>query len=193
MTSSPNRRPLFLLGLGGLGILYPGLVYISLGRVPSAVLAVLALGLVGARLAVTRGGALASALVPTLAAILVATAAFALVAPALAVLAYPVLMSLGMAAAFGLSLRNGPTLVERFARLTEPEPSAAARAYMRKVTWVWFLFLLGNAGLSALTVAMGDREIWTLYNGLIAYLLMGSLFGIEYLIRRRVRAREKAA
>lgn len=193
MTSSPNRRPLFLLGLGGLGILYPGLVHVSLGRVPAAALAGLALVLAGARLAVTRRGALESALVPILAAVLIATAAVALVAPALAVMAYPALMSLGMAAAFGLSLRRGPTLVERFASLTEPDPSPTARAYMRKVTRVWFLFLLGNATLSALTVAAGDRELWTLYNGLISYLLMGTLFGVEYLIRRRVRAREKAA
>jgi uncharacterized membrane protein len=176
-----------------LGLLYPGLVYLALGRVPAGALAALALILVGARLGLTRGRAATGPLVPALAATLVATATFALLDPTLAVLTYPVLMSLGMAAAFGLSLRGGPTLVENFASLTEPEPSPSARAYMRKVTLVWFMFLLGNATLSALTVAAGDRDLWTLYNGLISYLLMGTLFAIEYLIRRRVRARETAA
>jgi len=193
MTSSPNRRLLLGLGLGGLGLLYPGLVYLALGRVPAGALAALALILVGARLGLTRGRTATGPLVPALAATLIATATFALLDPTLAVLTYPVLMSLGMAAAFGLSLRGGPTLVENFASLTEPEPSPAARAYMRKVTLVWFMFLLGNATLSALTVAAGDRDLWTLYNGLISYLLMGTLFAVEYLIRRRVRAREKAA
>lgn len=193
MTFSPNRRLLLGLGLAGLGVLYPVLVYLALGRVPTGALAALALILVGARLGLTRDRAATGPLVPALTATLIATATFALLDPTLAVLAYPVLMSLGMAAAFGLSLQSGPTLVERFARLTEPEPSPSARAYMRKVTQVWFVFLLGNASLSALTVTTGDRELWTLYNGLISYLLMGTLFAVEYLIRRRVRARENAA
>ena len=35
----------------------------------------------------------------------------------------------------------------------------------------------------------GDMAIWSLYNGVISYLLMASLMTAEYLLRRRMRAR----
>jgi uncharacterized membrane protein len=192
MTSSPNRPRIAVLALGGIGLAYPFLIYAALGRVPAGALVLVALALIGARLGMTRG-IVARSLAPTMFAVLVVTAALAFVEATLAALAYPVLMSLGMAAAFGLSLRGGPTLVEIFSSLTHPDPTPAAKAYMRKVTLVWCVFLLGNAAVSALTVASGDMVLWTLYNGLISYVLMGVLFAGEYLVRRRVRARGKAA
>ncbi len=192
MTSLPNRPGVAVLALGGIGLAYPFLVYAALGRVPAGALAMVALALIGARLSLTRG-IVARSLAPTMLAVLVVTAALAFVEASLAALAYPVLMSLGMAAAFGLSLRGGPTLVEIFASFTHPDPTPVAKAYMRKVTLVWCVFLLGNAAVSAVTVALGDMALWTLYNGLISYVLMGVLFGAEYLVRRRVRARGRAA
>ena len=46
-----------------------------------------------------------------------------------------------------------------------------------------------DAGKSALVTAlwMSDRA-WALYNGLIAYVLIGLLFGAEWLVRQRVKA-----
>ena len=58
---------------------------------------------------------------------------------------------------------------------------------MRKVTQVWCVFLLVNAALSAATALWGDLAVWTLYNGLISYGVMGTLFAVEYAIRRRVQ------
>jgi uncharacterized membrane protein len=142
------------------------------------------------RFAVHRGTALARALGPALVMVAVATAATSVLDATAAAQAYPILMSLGMAAAFGLSLRWPPTLIEIFAAVVEPQPTAAARTYMRRVTVAWSLFLVANAGLSAASWASGDLGLWTLYNGLVAYLLMGLMFGAEYLIRRRVRSRE---
>ncbi len=193
MTSSPNRPRIAVLVLGGIGLAYPFLVHAALGRVPAGAIVLVALALIGARLGLTRGTAAAGPLVPVMIAVFLGTAALALLDSSLAALAYPVVMSLGMAGAFGLSLRGGPTLVESFAGLTDPDPSPAAKAYMRKVTFLWFVFLLGNAVVSAVTVASGDMALWTLYNGLISYVLMGFLFAVEYAVRRRVRARGRAA
>lgn len=102
---------------------------------------------------------------------------------------YPVLMNLSFLTLFAFSLRHPPSVVERLAALREPVITPAARAYMRKVTWAWCLFFGGNASLALATVLLGSIEVWTLYNGLLAYLLMGLMFGLELLIRRRVRAR----
>jgi len=42
-----------------------------------------------------------------------------------------------------------------------------------------------NGTLAAMTVAIGNVELWVWYNGLIAYLLMGGLVVAEYWVRRR--------
>jgi len=79
------------------------------------------------------------------------------------------------------------SLVERLARLQEPELPTAAIRYTRRVTRVWCLFFIGNGLFSGWTVWHGDLALWSLYNGLISYLLMGALMAGEYLIRRRSR------
>jgi uncharacterized membrane protein len=43
-----------------------------------------------------------------------------------------------------------------------------------------------NGALAAYTAVFASREAWALYNGVIAYLLMGGLFAGERLLRRRV-------
>jgi len=189
MTCSPppRRRGRSLL-LAGLGLLYPGLVFVALDRVPAGALVLAALALVAARLGLlARGGPLAAALIPPLGLVALATALLGLTSAERAALAYPLLMSLGMASAFAWSLRPGqPCLVEHFAALSTPAPTPAARAYMRKVTVAWALVLSGNAALSGWTVLHGDPALWALYNGLLSYLLLGVTAGIEYLIRRVV-------
>ncbi|MDP4840293.1 MAG: AMP-binding protein, partial [Alphaproteobacteria bacterium] len=55
--------------------------------------------------------------------------------------------------------------------------------YTRNVTKVWVGFCLLNAVLSYTTVRSGNLEIWTLYNGVISYGLMGILLGGEFLFR----------
>lgn len=189
MISSPNRPGISAALVGGLGLAYPFVVYGAMGRVPASALVVVALALIGARLGALRGRAVARNLMMPLGAVAAATALLALVDPAGATLAYPVLMSLAMAASFGLSLWRGPPLVQVFASLREPAPGPEAQGYLRKVTWVWFAFLLANAALSALTAWSGDLALWTLYNGLVSYLLMGLLFAAEWAVRRRVRHR----
>lgn len=100
---------------------------------------------------------------------------------------YPVLVSLVMLACFGATLIVGPPLIERLARLREPDLPEHAVRYTRRVTQVWVGFFLFNASLAAALTLWAPLSWWTLYNGLIAYLLMGLLFAGELLVRRRVR------
>jgi uncharacterized membrane protein len=102
---------------------------------------------------------------------------------------YPALVSFIFLAVFAASLVRPPTVIERIARLTEPDLPSAAVAYTRCVTQVWCSFFVLN-GLAALaTTFWASDEIWTFYNGFVAYLLMGILFAGEWLVRRHVRAR----
>lgn len=97
---------------------------------------------------------------------------------------YPAAVNLGMLALFALSLVFPPSMVERFARLGEPELPDAGVRYTRRVTQVWCFFFVGNGTAAVYTALYADRETWALYNGFVAYLLMGALFGGEWVYRR---------
>ena len=105
-----------------------------------------------------------------------------------AMLYYPVWVNSGMLLLFGWSLYYPPTVVERLARLMDGELDAKGVAYTRKVTQVWCGFFLLNGSIAMLTAWWGNWDLWVLYNGFIAYLLMGALMAAEWLVRRRVRA-----
>ncbi|WP_348740475.1 hypothetical protein [Pseudomonas rhodesiae] len=102
---------------------------------------------------------------------------------------YPSLVSAFMLTLFGLSLKYGPPIVERLARMTEPQLPPEAIVYTRQVTVVWSVFFLANGLLAAALTLWAPLSWWTLYNGLIAYGLMGLLFAVEWLVRQRVRGR----
>jgi uncharacterized membrane protein len=100
---------------------------------------------------------------------------------------YPVLISLLLLGLFALSLKVGPPLVERLARLREPELPELAVRYTRQVTKVWALFFLGNGLIAAALTLWAPLSWWTLYTGLISYGLIGLLFAGEWLVRQRLR------
>lgn len=102
---------------------------------------------------------------------------------------YPLTVSLALLCLFGWSLTRPMSLVERLARLQEPALPPAAIGYTRRVTQVWCGFFVINGALAAFTIWHGDLALWSLYNGLISYALMGGLMGAEYLVRRRLLKR----
>ncbi len=100
---------------------------------------------------------------------------------------YPALISALLLFVFGISLKYGPPMVERIARVREPDLPPEAIPYTRKVTWVWVGFFVFNGLMSSALTLWAPLSWWTLYNGFIAYILMGVLFGGEWLLRRRLR------
>lgn len=100
---------------------------------------------------------------------------------------YPVLVNGVLLAAFGASLATPVSAVERMARMRGADVSAPAQAYMRVVTKVWCGFFIVNGAIALGTAVWASEAVWSLYTGVIAYLLMGALFGVEYLVRLRVR------
>jgi uncharacterized membrane protein len=104
------------------------------------------------------------------------------------VLALPVLVNLALLFGFASSLREVP-MIERFARLQKAELGPAQLRYCRTVTVIWCVFFVLNAGVSAGVALWGSLALWSLYTGLIAYVLMGMLGGTEYVVRK-IRFRE---
>ncbi|HLJ62543.1 MAG TPA: hypothetical protein VKT70_00450 [Stellaceae bacterium] len=175
-----------------LGLAYPFLVYAGLHWVSPFLLAVLWLALIAARLLFYRRGADPMTTL-ALAAAGLGVAVFLFISPLAGLKAYPICLSLALAGLFAWSLRHPPPIIERLARLRRPTLSPNAIAYLRKVTWAWFGFFLVNAGLSGLSALSGNLDLWTLYNGLLSYLLMGALIGGELILRGVVRPHEGSA
>ncbi|CAM2926852.1 hypothetical protein [Vibrio rarus] len=99
---------------------------------------------------------------------------------------YPVVVNICMLAVFASSLRQPQTIVERLARLQEPELPQSGVIYTRKVTIMWCFFFIFN-GLFALFTCFYSLKLWTLYNGFISYILAGSLFAGEWAVRQFIR------
>ncbi|MBC3831969.1 hypothetical protein H8K33_10650 [Undibacterium amnicola] len=169
-----------------LTLIYPLAIWFGKGQVEPRWLAVLLLVLVATRLPALKISKLArwSALCGLMM-VLAAVWTNALLPLKL----YPVLVNLAFLIAFAYSLSTPQSMVERFARITEPDLPDVAVRYTRNVTKVWCAFFVFNGSMALITAIWASQEIWTLYTGVVSYLLMGSLFVIEYLVRIRFKRR----
>ncbi|MDG0505083.1 hypothetical protein MXU73_13310 [Klebsiella quasipneumoniae] len=104
---------------------------------------------------------------------------------------YPVVVNSVMLAVFGGSLWSTMPIIERLARLREPDLPERAVRYTRRVTQIWCAFFIINGGIALFTALYGDLSLWTAWNGIISYLLMGTLMAGEWLVRQRVIKRDK--
>jgi len=87
-------------------------------------------------------------------------------------------------AAFTYTLGHPPSMIEVFARVSNPDLPQDAIGYTRKVTMVWCGFFLINGLIALWTALLADIETWTLYNGLISYCAIGALVAGEVIFRR---------
>jgi uncharacterized membrane protein len=106
-----------------------------------------------------------------------------------AVLYYPVLVNAALLVVFAASLASPQSAIERIARLRDPELPPAAVAYTRRVTIVWSVFFALNGAAALYTALYTTLETWALYNGLIAYVLIGTVFAVELAIRTAMKTR----
>lgn len=100
---------------------------------------------------------------------------------------YPVLVSCAMFTVFAYSLYSPPTVIERLALVREPDLSPGVRLYTRRLTQVWCGFFVINGAVALGTALWASEAIWSLYTGVVSYILMGVLLGGELLLRGRLR------
>jgi uncharacterized membrane protein len=182
------------LAVGGVLVLYPVLVYFGHRHLEPRSMALILVALCVARLVVLRlaptakpAGAFGTAqlLAACLGAIGLALLTIWRGSPQ-AMLYYPVLMNAVLLAVFAWSVIHPPTIVERIARSTTRDLPARAVPYLRRVTIAWSVFFVFNGGVALFTAMETSFETWTLYNGFLAYVLIGLMFGAELLARQRV-------
>jgi uncharacterized membrane protein len=90
-------------------------------------------------------------------------------------------------ATFGLaflrSLKSTP-LIEHFARMVKSDLSGPERAHCRRWTAVWGYYLLVLAAFGLVLAKYASLAVWTIYVGVLTYVLVGVLFAIEYVVRK---------
>jgi len=100
------------------------------------------------------------------------------------VLALPVLVNAVLLLHFAGSLVGPVPLVERLARLEQPELSPSEVRYCRSVTWLWVSFFVVNGLVAGVLAVTGPLSLWAVYTGLVSYLLIGLVFTGEFIVRR---------
>jgi uncharacterized membrane protein len=169
------------------GIAYPAIVFFLRGSFDPFLFVLLALLVVGLRLAFGRFGV--GPWRPALAAVAFGLVALVLVDGALAALAYPVLLSLAVAFVFGVTLWRSPSLVEQFALATGEAWSPELQHYCRNVTLIWTVWLCLNAVIAAVLALSGSARAWALWTGLLSYVVSALLFAGEWTVRRLLKHR----
>lgn len=114
---------------------------------------------------------------------------------------YSVVISATFLAIFASTLFLEPNIIFRFATLADKSIKGSSfenqvKKYCKKVTIVWCCFFVLNGTVSAITAFIQNiiptisdelaNTIWSVYNGGLSYILMGTLFVVEFIIRKMV-------
>lgn len=167
--------------------LYPVAVYFGSQHFPAPLVALALLPIVlsrgGLNIPGTRWVAVAAAVLALL------TFVFNSILP---LKLYPALVNVVLLTLFTASLRTPPSIIERIARLREPDLPPEGVTYTRKVTIMWCSFFIVNGLIAFITALWASDKIWFWYNGIIVYGLISLLFTGEWLVRQRVRRAPRA-
>ena len=179
---------LFSVLLGSLVAAYPLIVLFGLRVVPVYYLGLFFIALVLLRLWFLHTSGRMQALPVALCVLLLLVASYAVMSGQSEWFRYyPVAVNAILLGVFSASLWSDQPVVERLARLTDPDLPAVAVSYTRKVTVIWCCFFAVN-GLAALYTSLwASVQVWAWYNGALAYCLMGLLFAGEWIVRKRVQ------
>jgi len=170
----------------GFSLFYPVIAIVLIHAQGAGAALIVLLIMLGARIGLpilhSVPVSLGFALLPVLAAV----AAVGAVDRPLAVRLYPVFMNVAMLNAFAVTLWRPPSMIERFARILQPDLSQNGVRYTYKVTIVWVVFFALNGAIALWSALQPGWTAWTLYNGFLSYIAAGALFIGEYLVRRHL-------
>lgn len=102
---------------------------------------------------------------------------------------YPPICNFVIFMVFFISLFTKETIIQKFARGCGDKLDPPAFKYTRNITYIWAVFTFINFCISVWTIFLSDN-IWMIYNGCISYILVGLLFGVEYIVRINLQKRK---
>ncbi|WP_432464553.1 hypothetical protein [Agarivorans sp. QJM3NY_33] len=167
-------------------LIYPLLVFIGLQQQQmKLLLLVLAAAMLLRLIVASSNKAMAPLLVATAILGLALIAASSITQSSTFLLFYPVMVNLCLLCVFTYSVLINQPVITQLAKLKHPNLDAAGERYTRKVTLIWCVFFVINGSIALLSCYL-STELWTLYNGLISYLAIGSLLTAEFCYRKWV-------
>ena len=96
-------------------------------------------------------------------------------------------VNLLLAFMFGRTLAEGrEPLCTRFARIVHEHLPPEVERYTRHITLAWTVFFLAIFALSCILYFAGMMSAWSFLANFGSPLLVGAMFGIEYIVRHRV-------
>lgn len=98
----------------------------------------------------------------------------------------PLLLPGALAASFALSLRPGRTpLITAIADAARGPLTPRIARYTRRLTLFWALLTASLLAIALLLSCTGPLWLWSLFTNFITYAVLGAVFAVEYLLRRR--------
>ena len=167
---------------------YPFLVYFGIQFLPPSFFGLVLIVLLAMRLGVLLPDE-RRVFVPMLLVFLVYAAATAISDNAKMLLFYPALVNFSMCIVFLNSLRGDESLLLRIVRARGVEINEYVPRYLYRLTALWAGFFVINGLVSIWTISL-SLQAWTLYNGLISYMVVAVLAGGELLFRRHFKKRK---
>lgn len=161
-------------------VAYPFLIYFGLSHFNSSIVLIGVVALLAARWLMVKQSSTRHIILVSILAMLAATF---LLGSQLGLKLYPVAVNTSMLILFAASLTAKQTIIEKLARIKEPDLPQSGVIYTRKVTYIWCMFFLLNGTVSLITAFWSSNEFWLFYNGFLAYLMIGTLIVLEWLVR----------
>jgi uncharacterized membrane protein len=160
-------------------VMWPVLVHLSITTEQSSIAAyLLAAVLTGLAATVLRLGFLTIAVGAS------ALVVMGVLRPIWLIHASPLLIYLILAWLFGGTLHpGGKPMVSRFAELEQGDLSVELACYTRRLTYLWTIFFLFMAFVSIVLAVVAPIEVWSLFNNLVSYLMVATLFLGEFVWR----------
>ena len=183
MTQTIFVRILFVIFV----VLYPFVVYFGIRYLPPSFFGVMLAVVLAMRLGVLVPEE-RPVLLPILAVFIAYAVASAVLQSVTMLLYYPVLVNFSLCAVFANSLRHEESILLRLIQARGIQVSKYGPEYIHRLTAIWAIFFAAN-GIVAIWSTTRSIEVWTAYNGLIAYLIVGTLIGGERIVRRHYKKR----
>lgn len=95
---------------------------------------------------------------------------------------YPATIDFLFFIVFFSSIFQKETVIQKIAKVMEPDIKPKALVYTRNLTYIWALFMFINFVIAFLTIFTSEK-VWIFYNGFLSYFLVGIIFIVEYIIR----------
>jgi uncharacterized membrane protein len=184
-TGLDNRLKALLLGAVMLAAaLYPPLLDLAVSRFGQRTVALVVALLAALSAAAGARRRDAAVLILARAAVALLAASAALGSGLTPLLLVPSAIYAALSWVFFASLRNGPSLVERAARMIQPVAPDFIGPYCRRVTALWSALLLLNAIALGVLALAAPIDLWRVAAGYGLWTWMGAVSVVEFLVRK---------